>query len=84
MLGFVLRDSKYILRSWDCGEYAADLDLLELRQDTFGTMVPTIINEIVSVPSSSTGAHLDKPGPNFVRATTNRDRVIDDADRLRN
>ena len=53
-------------------------------QDTFGAAVAAVIDEVVGVPSSAVGAHLDKPRPDVMRRATNRDGVIDRADRLGN
>ena len=60
------------------------MDILIVWQDTFGAAVATVINEVVGVPSSPVGSHLNKPRPNVTRRTTNRDGVIDRADRLGN
>src|SRR5271167_3733160 len=84
MLGLVLHDSKPAGCPRERGEYAAHLDGLKLRQDAIRTAVAAVVDEVVSVPPSSAGSHLDKPGPDVMRRATNRDRVIDRADGLGN
>jgi len=79
MLGLILDDSKPVGCPWERGEYTAHLDILKLRQDAIRTAVAAIVNEVVSVPPSSAGSHLDKPGPDVMRRATNCDRVIDRA-----
>src|SRR5271169_255744 len=80
MLGIILHDRKYVGYPRERGEYTARLDVLKLRQDAIRTAVAAIIDEVVSVPPSSAGSHLDKPGPDVMRRATNGDRVIDRAD----
>src|SRR5271167_1985557 len=84
MLGLILHDSKHVGYPWERGEYTAHLDVLKLRQDAIRTAVAAVVNEVVSVPPSSAGSHLDKPGPDVMRRATNGDRVIGRADGLRN
>ena len=84
MLGLILHDRKHVGYSRERGEYTARLDVLKLRQDAIRTAVAAVIDEVVSVPPSSAGPHLDKPGPDVMRRATNGDRVIDRADGLGN
>ena len=84
MLGLILHDRKHVGYSRERGEYTARLDVLKLTQDAIRTAVAAVIDEVVSVPSSSAGSHLDKPGPDVMRRATNGDRVIDRADGLGN
>ena len=82
MLGLILHDRKHVGYPRERGEYTARLDVLKLRQDAIRTAVAAVIDEVISVPPSSAGSHLDKPGPHVMRRTTNCDRVIDRADGL--
>src|SRR5271157_4088702 len=84
MLGLILHDRKHVGYSRERGEYTAHCDILKLRQDAIRTAVPAVVNEVVSVPPSSTGSHLDKPGPDVMRRATNGNRVIARADGLSN
>ena len=84
MLGLILHDRKHVGYSRERGEYTARLDVLKLRQDAIRTAVAAVIDEVVSVPPSSAGSHLDKPGPDVMRRATNGDGVIDRADGLGN
>src|SRR5271157_5470626 len=84
MLGLILHDGKPGGCPRERGEYTAHLDILKLRQDAIRTAVAAVVNEVVSVPPSSAGSHLDKPGPDVMRRATNSNRVIDRADGLRN
>src|SRR5271167_2651081 len=84
MLGLILHDSKYVGYPRERGEYTARLDVLKLRQDAIRTAVAAVIDEVVSVPPTSAGSHLDQPGPDVMRRATNGDRVIDRADGLGN
>src|ERR1019366_2178663 len=84
MLGLILHDGTHVGYPRERGEYSARLDVLKLRQDAIRTAVAAVIDEVVSVPPSSAGSHLDKPGPDVMRRATNGDRVIDRADGLGN
>ncbi len=84
MLGLILHDSKHVGYPRERGEYTARVDVLKLWQDAIRTAAAAVIDEVVSVPPSSAGSHLDKPGPDVMRRTTNGDRVIDRADGLGN
>src|ERR1019366_1182049 len=84
MLGLILHDRKHVGYSRERGKSTARLDVLKLRQDAIRTPVAAVIDEVVSVPSSSAGSHLDKPGPDVMRRATNGDRGIDGADGLGN
>ena len=80
MLGLILHDSKHVAYPRERWKYTPRLDVLKLRQDAIRTAVAAVIDEVVSVPPSSAGSHLDKPGPDVIRRATNGDRVIDRAD----
>src|SRR5271157_3805151 len=80
MLGLILHDSKHVGHPRERREYTARLDVLKLRQDAIRTAVATVVDEVVSVPPSSAGSHLDQQGPDVMRRATNGDRVIDRAD----
>ncbi len=84
MRGLILHYSKRVGCPRERGEYSAHLDGLKLRQDAIRTAVPAVIDEVVCVPPSSAGSHLDKPGPDVMRRATNGDCVIDRADGLGN
>src|SRR5271167_4588441 len=84
MLGLILHDSKPAGCPRERGEYTAHLDGLKLRQDAIRTAVAAVVDEVVSVPPSSAGSHLDEPRPDIMRRAMNGDRVIDRADGLGN
>lgn len=60
------------------------MDILIVLSDAVGAAVTTVVNEVVGVPSGPVGSHLSQPWPDVMSKATNRDGVIDRADRLGN
>src|SRR5271167_2977312 len=55
----ILRHSEHVSDSGEGGEYASHRDALIFRQDAFGAVMPAVVDEIIGIPSSATGAHLN-------------------------
>ena len=84
VFGLTLRNEEHVLGSGERRKYTPYPDTLILGQDVFGAAVATVVDEVVGVPSGSARAHLGQPRPHVSRRATNRDGVIDRADRLGN
>ena len=53
-----------------------------MGKDAIRTVLASIINEIIGVPSRPRGAHLDEPWPDIARRTVDSDGVIDGSYRM--